>query len=481
MRVHFCCFASLALLCATANASLPPTFEQGLLPAQTLAGAPPQQHTLAGEMARLHVPGVSIAIIHDGKIIFAKGYGVTRAGGAPVTATTLFQAASLSKPVTAVAALRMVQDGKLALDQPANSYLTSWKLPADGGGDTVTLRQLLSHTAGVSVGGFPGYAPGTPVPTLTQVLDGIAPAVTKPVRVAAAPGTEWRYSGGGFTVLQQLMIDVDKQPFDKLMARRVLLPLGMKNSSFTQPASPAMLARAAMPHDTDGKADPAGPNVYPELAAAGLWTTPTDLATLLIAVQKAAGGQAGQLLSPATARTMLQPVKSEYALGFGVVGTGAATAFTHGGHNKGYENTMVAYTGRGDGVVVMTNGDKGGELTGAIVRAVAHEYDWPSYLPVERKHVDLSPAQSRALAGKYAIKDLGDFDITYDNGALLFWLKAGQSEPLIAETPASLFIQSKVMNLQFDTPDTGRLLVDSFALKFERVPQKQTAGHPAKE
>lgn len=467
MFVRLCLAAPLALCCTLANADAMSRIEQGLVPAQTLAGAPPQQRTLAAEMARLKVPGLSIAVIHDGKIAWARGYGVTRIGGAAVTPATLFQAASLSKPVTAVAALRMVQDGVLDLDQPANTYLTSWKLPGEGGGDTVTLRQLLSHTAGVTVGGFPGYAPGAPLPTLTQVLDGVAPAVTRPVRVDTTPGSAWRYSGGGYTVVQQLMIDAGKQPFDKLVAQRVLQPLGMKNSSFTQPATAAILARAALPHDGDGNPYPGGPFIYPELAAAGLWTTPSDLATFLIAVQTYTAG-----LTPATTRTMLQPIKNEYGLGFGVVGTGPATVFIHGGHNQGYENTMMAYTGRGDGVVVMTNSDKGGELAGALVRAVAQEYKWPSFKPVERSHIALSPAQSRALAGTYAIKDLGDFDITYDKGVLLFWLKAGQSEPLLAESSASLFVQSKVMNLHFDTPDTGRLVVDSFDLKFERVPRK---------
>lgn len=467
MLVRLCLAASLALCCTVASADAISRIEQGLVPAQTVKGAPPQKRTLADEMRRLKVPGVSIAVIHDGKIAWTRGYGVTRVGGPAITPTTLFQAASLSKPITAVAALRMVQDGALDLDQPANRYLTSWKLPSEGGGDAVTLRQLLSHTGGVTVGGFPGYAPGAPLPTLTQVLDGAAPAVTKPIRVDTAPGSAWRYSGGGYTVLQQLMIDVARQPFDKLVAQRVLQPLGMKDSRFTQPPTAAMLARAALPHDGDGKPIPGGPFIYPELAAAGLWTTPTDLATFLIAVQQSKAG-----LTPATTRTMLQPVKNEYALGFGVIGTGPATAFIHGGHNKGYENTMMAYTGQGDGVVVMTNSDKGGELAGALVRAVAQEYKWPSFMPVERTRITLSPAQSSALAGTYAIKDLGDFDITYDKGTLLFWLKAGQSEPLLAESPTSLFIQSKVMDLHFDTPDTGRLVVDSFDLKFERVPRK---------
>jgi CubicO group peptidase (beta-lactamase class C family) len=474
--------APLALFCAftCASAAAPDPIariEHSLPPAQTLKGAPPQVRTLAAEMARLHVPGVSIAVIRDGKIAWAKGYGVASAGGAAVTPTTLFQAASLSKSVTGVAAMRMVQDGLLALDTPANNYLASWKLP---GGDAATVRQLLSHTAGTNVGGFPGYAPGTPVPTLLQVLDGATPAVTDPIRVTTPPGADWRYSGGGYTVLQQLMIDVARQPFDQLMAARVLQPLGMRHSSFTQPATTAMLARAALPHDGAGKPYPAGPATYPELAAAGLWTTPSDLATFLLKLQQAAAGQPGQVLTRQSAATLLTPVMKGYALGVGIEGSGAATSFAHGGHNQGYSNLMVAYTGRGDGAVVMTNGDNGDEVARALVRAVAQAYGWPSYLPVERNHIALTPAQARAVAGKYAIKDLGDFDITYDNGELLFWLKAGQSEPLFAQSPSSLFVQSQALSLTFDAGfDAGRLVMDPFDLRFERVPATP-AGSTAK-
>lgn len=480
--------ASLTLYCTVAGAAAPDAIvriEQGLPPAQTLQGVPAQTRTLAAEMARLKVPGVSIAVIHEGKIAWAKGYGVTTIGGAlatPVTPETLFQAASLSKSVTAVAALRMVQDGVFALDTPANAILTGWKLP---GGDTVTVRQLLSHTAGVNVGGFPGYARGTPVPTLLQVLDGVRPAVTDPIRVTTPPGTAWQYSGGGYTVLQQLMMDAEKQPFDQLMATRVLRPLGMRHSTFTQPGSADLLAHAALPHDGAGKPYPAGPSTYPELAAAGLWTTPSDLAAFLLGVQGAAagtGGQRGQILTQQSATTLLTPVLKGYALGFGIEGSGAATSFAHGGHNQGYQNLMVAYAGRGDGAVVMTNGENGDELARALVRAVAKAYDWPSYLPVERSHVSLTPAQARTVAGKYAIKGLGDFDITWDKGTLLFWLKAGQSEALFAETPSTLFVQSQVLNLSFDAGfDSGRLVMAPFDLRFERVADKKNADHSGKE
>lgn len=356
--------------------------ERGLLPTRSLAASASGAVTLADEMRRLHVPGVSVAVIHDGKIAWAKGYGVTRAGGnTPITPATQFQAASISKSVTAVAAMRMVQDGVLELDRPANDYLVSWKLPAPSDSGIVTVRQLLSHTAGVTVSGFPGYAAGKPVPTLIQVLNGVPPAVTDPVRVTSAPGTEWRYSGGGYTVVQQLMMDVDKKPFAALMDERVMRPMQMRDSGFIQPASAAMLGRAAIPHDSSGIAYAGGPWTYPELSAAGLWSTPTDLAKLLIGLQGAAAGKTAPFLTAPMATTMFTVVRNGYALGFKMEAARSLISFGHGGHNRGYQSSMLAYLDSGEGVVVMTNGDAGDELAESLIRAVATEYGWPPYHP----------------------------------------------------------------------------------------------------
>ena len=356
--------------------------ERGLLPTRSLAASAPGAVTLAEEMRRLHVPGVSVAVIHDGKIAWAKGYGMTQAGGnTPITPATLFQAASISKSVTAIAAMRMVQDGVLELDRPANDYLVSWKLPAPSDSGIVTVRQLLSHTAGVTVSGFPGYAAGKPVPTLIQVLNGVPPAVTEPVRVTSAPGTEWRYSGGGYAVIQQLMMDVDKKPFAALMDERVLRPMQMHDSGFLQPASAVMLARAAMPHDSSGVAYAGGPWTYPELAAAGLWSTPTDLAKLLIGLQGAPAGKTAPFLTASMAKTMFTVVRNGYALGFKMEAARSLISFGHGGHNHGYQSSMLAYLDSGEGVVVMTNGDGGDELAESLIRAVAAEYGWPPYHP----------------------------------------------------------------------------------------------------
>lgn len=286
------------------------SIEQGLRPAQALVGAPVPRTTLKEEMRRLHVPGLSIAVIDHGQLVWAKGYGVVTPGGPPVTPETLFQAASISKPVTAFGAMTLVQSGKLDLQADVNTYLRSWSLPSGPDGAKVSVLQLLSHTGGLNVSGFPGYAPGVAVPTLLQVLDGTAPAKTAAVRVASVPGSAWQYSGGGYTVLQQLMMDLTDQGFDTFMRTRVLGPLGMASSSFSQPASIAILKRAALPHDSAGMPYVGGPSTYPELAAAGMWTTPSDLARFVIGVQASVAGQS-KSLDQVDSRKMLTPVRND--------------------------------------------------------------------------------------------------------------------------------------------------------------------------
>ncbi|MEG3163152.1 serine hydrolase domain-containing protein [Sphingomonas sp. PB2P19] len=341
-----------------------------------LAGTPAPRRTIAAEMVRLHVPGVSVAVLHGGVIEWAKGYGVTRAGGTPVTPDTLFQAGSISKPVTAFAALRLVQQHRLTLDDDVNAQLKGWKLPTPAG-EHVTLRELLSHTAGTTVQGFPGYAAGVPVPSVDEVLTGRSPASTKPVVVDTAPGTAWRYSGGGYTVVQKLIGDVTGRPFTQVLSDEVLLPAGMKRSSFAQPLAVALLANAAWPHDGTGKPVTGGPHTYPELAAAGLWSTPGDLLRYAVAVRDSARGKTGALLDQAIATEMLTPGKGDYGLGLEVRGALADRDFSHGGSNEGYENFLVAYIGSGDGVAVMTNGAQGNELGLEITRGVAAAYGWP--------------------------------------------------------------------------------------------------------
>ena len=217
----------------------------------------PLQMDLQKLMATFKVPGLSMAVIDDYQIAWTKTYGVTDAGSNKVvTTTTLFQAGSISKPVAATGALVLVEQGKLSLDEDVNLKLKSWKVPENDftKSEKVTLRRLLSHTAGLTVHGFPGYDVDAPLPTLVQIFNGEKPANTAPIRVAIVPGTEERYSGGGVTIEQQLMIDITGKPFPVFMREAVLDKIGMANSSYEQPLPTPWAARTACGTTNDGNA-----------------------------------------------------------------------------------------------------------------------------------------------------------------------------------------------------------------------------------
>jgi CubicO group peptidase (beta-lactamase class C family) len=275
-------------------------------------------------MAHYHVPGLSLAFIHNGTVGWTQAFGTTRVGGEPVTPETLFQASSISMPLTALAVLRLAEQGKLNLDVDVSQYLRSWKLPNNRFTEQnkVTLRELLSHTAGATVHGFGGYAAGKKVPALVQVLNGESPANSAPVTIDFVPGTKFRYAGGNYAIIQQILIDVTGEPFPDLMQELVLQPLYMVHSSFQQPVPEKLQPLVAMPYDSDGNAIGGGPHTYPEMAVAGLWTTPSDLALFALAIQNALAEKPGAIVSPSTARQMLQRVQGFYALGFAIAEMG---------------------------------------------------------------------------------------------------------------------------------------------------------------
>jgi CubicO group peptidase (beta-lactamase class C family) len=474
---------TLALVCAVAAPAWAagPTVEQrvqgvtkGLRSAVEIQGAPPAKRTLESQMAALHVPGVAIAVIKGGKVEWARGFGVTRQGGDAVTADTLFQAGSVSKPVAAMAALAVVQDGRLSLDTDVNQTLKSWKLPASPFTATtpVTLRALLSHTAGTTVHGFAGYAAGAPVPTLPQVLSGTAPANSGPVIVDQAVGSAYRYSGGGYSIAQQMVIDATGQSFPAAVRAKVLTPIGMAHSTEDQPLDAARSAHAAWPHDAKGALVAGGPHTYPEMAAAGLWTTANDLARFAIDLAKAANGETGHVLSPKTAREMLTPVKSDYGLGLSIQGATARKYFYHNGSNAGYKAVLLAYPDTGDGVVVLTNGDQGYQLSEAIVRAVAVEYGWPDYHPIEHPVVPMPPTEQAKFVGTFTIGDAGDFTIRRDGDRLVADIWTGVVDPLFPDTASSFFITAQDLRIVFSDPDHGTLSLRDDKMAFTRKPAK---------
>jgi CubicO group peptidase (beta-lactamase class C family) len=336
---------------------------------------------LAQVMDKLRVPGVSVAVIKDFQIHWSKAYGIADVvSGAKVDTGTLFQAASISKPVAAMAVLKAVQDGRFGLDDDINGILQSWKLPTGEftASQPVTPRSLLSHTSGLDDGfGFPGYHPAAPLPTLVQILDGQKPSNVGSVRLARPPMTAMKYSGGGVTLMQLALTDVLGRPFPEVMQQTVLGPLGMTRSAYEQPLSADRDRNAARAHGLEGQAMDAKWHVYPELEAAGLWTTPTDLARFLIEVQQSIRGRSNRVLSRAIAQEMVNPVGvGEYAVGLGVAKIGEGWYVGHGGSNWGFRCDMKAHKIKGYGVAVMTNGDRGGRLIEELEQRVESAYHW---------------------------------------------------------------------------------------------------------
>ena len=356
--------------------------ETGLVPLDTSkSGAPATLWSIQDRMAHYRVPGVSVAVIEGGWIDWARGYGLREAGGtARVDTATLFQSASISKPVTTVGVLRLVDQGRLALDEDVNARLQSWRVPASDHTreHKVTLRRILTHSAGLTASGFAGYVPGEPVPTLLQVLDSIPPANSEAVRVSFVPGSAQRYSGGGFTVAQLLVTEAAGKPFETALHQLVFAPAGMVHSTFAQPLPERLASRAATGHQSDGSALLGRWRIHPEQAAAGLWSTPSDLARLAIALQRAAAGEGSDLISQGLAKQMLAPQLGPSGLGFVVLGEGERRIFRHAGSNQGFRARMLAFVEGGQGAVVMTNGDGGMELAGEILHSIARTYRWPS-------------------------------------------------------------------------------------------------------
>jgi CubicO group peptidase (beta-lactamase class C family)/putative intracellular protease/amidase len=356
---------------------------------------PPLELPLREVMASLKVTGLSVAVVDNFEVAWAKGYGVTEAGGsAPVTPRTMFQAGSVSKPVAAAGALALVGQGRLRLDEDVNAALKTWKVRENEftRDQKVTLRRILSHTAGLTVHGFNGYEAGGPVPPLVQVLNGEKPANTPAVVVSAVPGGKWSYSGGGYLVAQQMMIDACGKPFPALMRELVFDRLGMRDSSYEQPLPPARAAQAASGTLADGKSVPGRWHVYPEMAACGLWTTPSDLAALAIEVARARHGQSDRVLPRALAAEMLKPQAAlsdqrppgAMGLGWFLWGPEPRELFGHDGDDAGFRAMLLMRADSGRAVAVMANSDNGLVVANYLAERVAGEYGWDDLLPPDR-------------------------------------------------------------------------------------------------
>ena len=426
--------------------------------------------TIPELIERFKVPGVSIAVIHDFEIHWAKGYGVADVEtSAPVNTETMFQAASISKPVAAMASLRAVQEGLFGLDDDINTILTSWKLT--GGEFTkdrpVTPRTLLSHTSGLGDGfGFPGYDPSVRIPTVVQILGGHESSNVGKLFMERPPMTFMEYSGGGVTLMQQALTDARRRPFADIMRDTVLRPIGMTRSSYEQPISPENDRNAARAHSRDGKGRGAKWHVYPEQAAAGLWTTPTDLARFAVEVQKSAVGKSNRVLSRTMVQEMLSPVGvGDYAVGFSLQKIGQGWYFQHGGSNWGFQCTLLAHKVKGYGLAIMTNADSGGAVMAELSRRIQAAYEWDSLAqpvprgyqppPAPRPEVKVAEEILKTYVGDYRLTPEITVTITLEGGRLHVQPTGQAKLPASAESNDTFFLRDANARISFTKDASG--------------------------
>lgn len=428
-------FSGVIVQTAEAEQSMP-AYADTLRRAVAFGDEPGNKLSLADRMERWKVPGISVAVIDNCKIVDKHGFGITRKDGAKIRSDTLFQAASVTKPVAAFAALRLVDQGLLSLDSDVNVELQSWKVPASPflEGHPITLRGILSHSAGLIPGGYGGYSHGELIPTLLQTLNGVEPARPKPVQVACVPGSDWRYSGGGYLVAQLLMTEKTGQSFDKIVHDQVLVPTGMIESGFAAPHASAR-ADVASGHVADGTMVLGGWHLYPELAAAGLWSTAPDLATFGLAVMKAVRKEPNAMLSPSLANQMAAAQSGPRSLGFEVGGEGKARHFGHDGTNEGYNSSLILYPETCQGAAIMANSDNAKPLIAELLRSIADTYHWPDAMSSTVMKLDpKSPIAVARFQGTYSFTDISGVApfkiVSARDGSFTFDRGDGHREPL---------------------------------------------------
>lgn len=378
------------------------------------------------------VPGLSVAVIHDGTVVWARAYGLANvADRTPMTTDTLFEAGSVSKSVAATLAMRLVQDGRLQLDANIDGVLRSWKVPANAftASHPVTLARLLSHSAGVNVHGFDGYPAGKSIPTLRQVLDGEAPANSEAIRVVAAPGAGFVYSGGGYTIVQQMIEDVAGESFGSYALHRLLKPLQMNSSAYDQPLPPERRSRAASAYRAGGKPVEGRFHTYPEQAAAGLWSTPGDLARFVISLEDTFAGRSTRVIDRATALSMISSERrvklgssndTYWGLGFELGAFGNPDTFSHDGVDEGFDTMMLGFAHGRDGVVIMANVNNSFLLQRELMGAIAKEYGWKPFNPgKQRTFVPWAKDELSGYPGRYSAADGTTISITAHNNRLV--------------------------------------------------------------
>jgi len=408
------------------------------------------------------VTGLSIAVIKNYKIDFVKAYGMADAeSGIPVSGKTLFQAASISKSLNGLAIIKLFEDKELDLSADINQYLKSWKFPYDSlsKGKKISAANLLSHTAGLNVHGFAGYETGKPLPSLIQILNGTPPANSAPIRSIFAPGLRDQYSGGGITISQLLLTDISGQPYEKYLAEKVLTPLGMLSSTFAQPALNVAKGLLATGYNSEGKPITGKYHIYPEQAAAGLWTNPTDLSKYIIETQRSLAGKSSKVLAQQSTRLRLSPYMNAdgAALGVFIEDYNGIKYFGHGGANEGFRCGYYGSMEGGNGLVIMVNSDNG-EIIQELINSISTVYGFKGLSRSRTINIaSVSDHDLDSYLGKYQLTPELVLTISRE-GKKVFAKATGQSKiEAFAETTSKFVFKDIQATMEFIKDKAGEV------------------------
>jgi CubicO group peptidase (beta-lactamase class C family) len=432
--------------------------ENGLISSLQIKGRPKEHFNIDERLEELGIPGLSVAFAAGGEVEWARAYGMAdESENNPMTTSSYLLAGSISKPVAAVRALQLVEDGTFDLDEDVNNYLTSWQVPDNEFTTTekVTLRRILNHTAGLTVWGFSGYDIGDEVPSVVDVLDG--KGNSDPVRVFRQPGEAWQYSGGGYTIMQLAIMDTEKTGFAKSMKEHVLDRMYMLGSTYENPLPGELHDTAATGYRSNGDEVEGKWPIYPEMAAAGLWTTPGELVQYAIEIQRILQSGQDGVLTHKTVVEMLNAENDTHGLGPSV----QDRTFGHGGADEGFRAQLIAWKDQPYAVVVMVNSDNG-MIIRELLLSIANEYDLPGIDPVVREIAETDPEELQKFAGRYELEAVGVFEVSVEGKQLTF-------SSVDSDHTEWLYPQS---DLEFFGSESGTIVTfevrDGVAVGFER-------------
>ena len=434
--------------------------EKGLMRAVYLKGLKPEKLALADRMRFYKVPGVSIAALDRNKIEWVRTFGLRDAQTRQaMTTDTPFQGGAFSQMMTAAAALDLAENQQIDLDADIASLLKTRRLPPPTSEprSKITLRALLTHSAGLSDQTFEGYSQDEPLPNLSQILDGEQPAKNGPVWMTAqkTSTSRTRYSESGYVIFEQILQDLTGKPFPSFMNETLLDRLGLKNSTFALPLPEAFKARAAAGHLREGQPAKGLWNNYPEAAAKGLWTTPSDFAAFLADLLQAAAGAEGKFLFPETARLMLSPQIEGHSFGFLVDGRGADINYSLRGKTRGFSCFMVISPVKGQGAVIMTNSESGTLLIQEILGALSEAYGWAHFRPEEKEVMRLDPATYQTYAGSYEVNPAYGLEVSLDDYALVIQPTGQTATKFYAEGQTLFYSTDPYVRIQFFKDKAG--------------------------